>query len=156
MDGTKYGRAVVLCLIVFFSILWVVVNVGELVVTGCQSASKELYGPVDDSAGYTISAWDLCAEYENNVIAADSKYKGAIVKLSGRVKEIGMKDGTPYLTFDGCDGLICQFPGHFFYVEKSRNMASKLSKGQWVSIKGKVNGVHEGVVSINRCTVNSR
>jgi len=46
-----------------------------------------------------VLAGDLFADYRNNEISADSKYKGKVLAVSGKLDQVG-KDitGDPYLT----------------------------------------------------------
>ena len=53
-----------------------------------------------------LTAQELMSAYAVNEIAADQKYKGKMVRLSGKVDDIG-KDimGTPYVT--GASAIKC-------------------------------------------------
>ena len=95
-------------------------------------------------------------DYNSNPIGAERKYKGKKVVVSGLIKEIGLKGPSfwqsPYLTLSGGAGVICRFPvGH-----GSISGFYELSKGQWVTVKGKVGKAKDGVVIIESCVfVNS-
>lgn len=87
---------------------------------------------------YTITAGQLFQEYDANEVAADSKYKGKIVIVSGIILDIG-KDITDdaYIVVGGSgmlDGVQCSF------TESQQSSIAKLSKGQHVSVKGEVDG----------------
>jgi hypothetical protein len=86
----------------------------------------------------TISANVLYHAYDANEVAADEKYKGKSVKITGKVQSIG-KDilGSPYVVIGGSgmlDGVQCVFA-----TSETSPLAS-LSKGQTVTISGTVSG----------------
>lgn len=87
---------------------------------------------------YTLSANQLYAEYENNEVAADSKYKGQVVVVSGTIQDIG-KDimDNAYIIVGGMgflDGVQCTF------TEGENASIARLYKGQQVTVKGMVSG----------------
>lgn len=87
---------------------------------------------------YKLAANELFRAYERNEVAADSKYKGEVVEVSGIVRDIG-KDimGNIYIVIGGggfLDGVQCTFP------KSEANAVAKLSKGHRVTVKGKVQG----------------
>lgn len=86
---------------------------------------------------FQVSSETLYAEYDSNIIAAESKYNDQIILVSGIVDNIG-KDilGSTYIVLPGGDffGVQCMFP-------KSQNSSiAQLSDGQQVTVKGKVSG----------------
>lgn len=87
---------------------------------------------------YTLSANQLYREYESNEVAADTKYKGKVVIVSGRIQDIGkdiMDDA--YIVIGGkgfLDGVQCTF------TKSEQSSVASLSKGQQVSVKGEVAG----------------
>jgi hypothetical protein len=97
---------------------------------------------------YTLSAENLYAEYKANEVAADMRYKGHVVVVSGRIDSIG-KDimDQAYVVIGGegyLDGVQCTFTG-------SENLSvAQLSKGQLVTVKGEVSG-KMGNVQVNNC-----
>ena len=87
---------------------------------------------------YTLSADQLYREYESNEVAADEKYKGKIVIVSGKIQDIG-KDimDEPYIVIGGegfLDGVQCSF------AKSQESSIARLSKGQNVKVKGEVSG----------------
>ena len=111
-----------------------------------QGAKNVADAPTD----YVISANDLFAAYENNSVAADAKYEEKIVKVSGYIQSIG-KDisDTAYLVIGGkgfLDGVQCMLP------EGQESLVGSVSKGQFVTLKGKVSGQVVGNVIVRNCT----
>jgi aspartyl/asparaginyl-tRNA synthetase len=99
-----------------------------------------------------VSAGDLYSEYKANEVAADAQYKGKTVQVTGIVDSIG-KDilDTAYVTLtEGGEyemwGVQCMF------AEKYESELAQLSKGQTVTIQGKVEGylinvlLHESIL----------
>jgi hypothetical protein len=87
---------------------------------------------------YTLSANRLYDEYESNEVAADSKYKGEVVVVTGTIQDIG-KDimGDAYIVIGGSgflDGVQCTF------TKGEQPSVARLSKGQQVRVQGVVAG----------------
>jgi hypothetical protein len=99
---------------------------------------------------YRLTAASLYNEYDANEVAADNKYKGQIVVVSGTIQDIG-KDimDQAYIVFAGDDfleGVQCTF------TKEQQSSIARLSKGQKVSVKGEVAG-KMGNVLIDKCTL---
>jgi hypothetical protein len=97
-----------------------------------------------------ISASQLFQEYENNEVAADEKYKGKSLEVSGRVGSIG-KDflDTIYVAISR-GGEFEIFHVQCFFEDKYKQEAASLSKGQQVIIRGRCEG-KMGNVMLKRC-----
>lgn len=99
---------------------------------------------------YTISANQLYREYDSNEVAADEKYKGKVVIVSGAIQNIG-KDimGDAYIVIGGggiLDGVQCMF------TKGEQSSVSRLSKGQQVRVKGEVAG-KMGNILVKKCNL---
>lgn len=97
----------------------------------------------------SITAPKLYAEYEANEVAADNHYKGKVVIVNGIVEDIG-KDllDNAYITL--VSGNI-MFGVQCFFAESEEQYFGSLSKGQQVSVKGRVGG-KLGNVLLNDCS----
>ena len=100
---------------------------------------------------YILSANQLLREYQNNEVAADNKYKGKIVLVSGIIQNIG-KDilDNPYIVIGGSgflDGVQC------YFTKNQEQALAYISKGQRVRVKGKVSGLLLVNVQIQNCTL---
>jgi len=99
---------------------------------------------------YTLSANQLYNEYNSNEVAADSKYKGKVVIVTGTIQDIGkdiMDDA--YIVIGGggfLDGVQCTF------TKGEQSSVARLSKGQSVRVKGEVAG-KMGNVLVNKCSL---
>lgn len=99
---------------------------------------------------YPITAVQLFNEYEANEVAADNKYKNKIVVVTGTIESIGkdifdeayirIKAGGSY------NGILCSFSDEYL------NAFNKISKGQKITITGKVSGFMMGSVIVNDCS----
>jgi len=99
-------------------------------------------------AVYTLSARSLYAEYKQNEVAADAKYKDKVVIVSGRITNIG-KDfaDTAYVILAGDEyfGVQCMF------AKGEEGVVAQLSKGETVTIKGVVSRLVIGSLLLNSC-----
>jgi hypothetical protein len=92
-------------------------------------------------------------EYELNAVAADSKYKGHFIRVTGVVKTIGNDVfGDPFVVLGGHNpygigGVQC------LAGESQRGAISRLTVGKYVVIEGRVNGQLVYVL-LNNCEVN--
>ena len=99
---------------------------------------------------YTLSANQLYNEYNSNEVAADAKYKGKVVIVTGAIQDIGkdiMDDA--YIVIGGggfLDGVQCTF------TKGEQSSVARLSKGQQVRVKGEVAG-KMGNVLISKCSL---
>ena len=99
---------------------------------------------------YVLSANKLFKEYDKNSVAADAKYEDKIVVVSGTIQSIG-KDimDTAYLVIGGSgflDGVQCMLPSG------QEGLIARVSKGQYVTLKGRVSGQIMGNVIVNNCS----
>lgn len=99
-----------------------------------------------------VTAVELSQAYDNNKVAADTKYKDKVVEVSGIVDSIG-KDilDDPYVTLKGRStslfGVQCMFS------RASEGELANLSKGQSITLKGRVDGELIGNVLVRGCTI---
>lgn len=97
-----------------------------------------------------VTAVALSKEYLANEVAADQKYKGKVIEVSGTIGNIATDIlNTPYITLEGDPKSIladiqCVFDG------KYQDALAKLSKKQQLSVIGKVSG-KMGNILLNDC-----
>jgi hypothetical protein len=120
-------------------ILSVLAVAGFLFIAFGSNDDKETEAEIkNESPAVEISASQLYADYESNGVAADQKYKGKVLLVSGTVNNID-RDITDniYVTLKGDEyfgDIQC------FFAEDHVNTASQLSKGQQITVKGKCDG----------------
>ncbi len=101
-----------------------------------------------DSKAITLPASDLIQDYTANEVAADQKYKGKTVEVTGKVTGV-KKDllDKIYVTLQGEE----DWPPHrqkrltfvsvqCFFADKYTKEAAALSNGEWVKIRGRCDG----------------
>jgi tRNA_anti-like len=112
-----------------------------------DSDTKQVRSKTPD---YGLSANELYNEYKANEVAADAKFKGKVVVVSGTIDSIG-KDlmDQAYVVIGGkgfLDGVQCTF------TKGEESSVARLSKGQHVTIKGEVAG-KMGNVLVNKSSL---
>lgn len=105
---------------------------------GSDDEKKTEKDIVNESPAIEISASQLYEDYESNGVAADQKYKGKVLRVSGVVDNIDrdIMDKI-YVTLKGGEyigDIQC------FFAEDHVNKAANLSKGQRITVKGKCDG----------------
>jgi len=97
-----------------------------------------------------ITANHLVNEYVQNEVAADAKYKGRTIIVSGMVTGIGLDlFDDAYVIIggtDAIDGIQCSFP------DSEKGSVSKLVKGQIIDVRGVVTG-KLGNLFLDKCKI---
>ena len=95
-----------------------------------------------------ISAIRLYKEYDANEIAADQKYKGKIIEVTGVIRDIGNDImNNAYITLAGDEyfgDIQCYF--------NEKSVVAKLSKGKRITIIGSCSGLLMNV-QMDNCIV---
>lgn len=99
-----------------------------------RDAGNRLSREISEAHAVVVPAGTMAQEYQSNEIAADARYRGKVVEVTGTVARVqggsgGTFGGRPSLLVDG---VRCEFKGE--YPLKS------LSAGQWVTVRGKCTG----------------
>ena len=99
----------------------------------------------DSNPSVTISASKLYKEYNENEIAADEKYKGKIIEVTGVIRDIGndIMDNA-YITLLGMNTL------EIFNVILTKNQLLQIVKGKRITVIGSCSGLMINV-QINNC-----
>ena len=116
-----------------------------LVVAGCsrtrRSEPSVNTGESDSKEGAAsneLTAEALFNEYQKDKAAADKKYKGQVLVVTGTVDNVKIgPSGKPYVTMN-TSNLVLRV--QFLFDKKYENAVSQLRKGQKVTIKGRVYG----------------
>jgi putative nucleic acid binding protein len=123
--------------------------------------SDKAADPVEEDL-IEISARDLLREYEKNEVAADLKYDGKYIIVSGSIVDIGTSTFASKPTVElGGSGIdmfdewtTLTFAECVFLKTEAENVAS-LEKGQTVRLKGRVLGLTYKQVAIRDCSLES-
>lgn len=96
----------------------------------------------------------LHKDYMDNPIAADEKYKGKILELTGKVYNIDREiAGNPYITFN-IGGEYSFQDVRITFKKSEEEKVTKLKKGQKVTIRGECRGtLLSTTVSLNDCEI---
>ena len=96
----------------------------------------------------SVNSKTLYKDYTNNEIAADDKYKGKVIQVSGTIRDIGndiMDDA--YITLVGDDffgDIQCFFP--------DKSSLLKVNKGQKVTVVGYCTGLFVNII-LQNCVI---
>lgn len=100
----------------------------------------------------SMNAFQLVNDYKSNEVAADEHYKGKVLEVSGIIRSIG-KDimDTMYVSLEGggefeMRGVQC------YFADSERNKLATLSKGRWITIKGRCDGLMMNVL-LKECVI---
>lgn len=130
------------CLIALAVIVLLVIIVSKLDKTPSPKTAETIRTPDStqepQKPQVIVEADYLRLEYEENEVAADNKYKGSVIVVTGSIRDIG-KDilDDAYVVIGGSgfmDGVQCMFQ------KNNQAIVATLSKGQEVRIRGKVSG----------------
>ena len=115
-----------------------------------SSAQSNQNTAVQQTPAMQVTATQLAADYKANQVAADAKYKGKVIEVSGTIDTIGEDImNNPYVSLD--DGDIITSVQCSFNQSDQAQLAS-LQKGAQINLEGTVQGdVVE--VSLNNCSI---
>lgn len=138
--------------IVSFIVVATLLITGLFVLTGCQVMEDLGFDSTTDYSKVSVMKMDykvLHKDYMDNPIAADEKYKGKVLELTGQVDIIDREiAGNPYVTFEV--DLLEDVRITFKKSEESK--VTKLVKGQTITIRGKCKGtLLSTTVALDNC-----
>jgi hypothetical protein len=103
----------------------------------------------------TVKASDLLGEYKTNVLAADNKYKGKLIQVTGKTgSTVVQKDliGRFYVSMEA--GSDVDFNIACYLSEAGKDEAAKLQPNQEVTVVGTCDGLFGGqVLQIKGCDI---
>ena len=115
-----------------------------------KKIEKEVSEQEANQPAIQVSATQLYADYEANEIAADQKYKGKVLVVSGTIGDIAKDIADDiYVTLKG-DDVIGDV--QCFFSEAHTSTAAQLQKGQKITVKGKCDGKMMNVI-LRGCSV---
>lgn len=97
-----------------------------------------------------VKATELATAYDENEVAADIKYKGKKVEVSGSVKDIATVLGSSYVTLMGNEILSdvqCNFD------KGTESELATLKKNAKIILRGEVDGKSIFNVSVKHCVI---
>lgn len=107
--------------------------------------------PVEEAVA--VTATELLADYKNNEVRGDAKYKGKLVRVTGTIDTIG-KDilDDPYVTI-GAGGLYEAEHVQCMLQKSQLQAAAALDKGSKATVRGRVKGLTILNVMIDDCVI---
>jgi hypothetical protein len=117
-----------------------------------ERAVKDAQAERMEASIVKVTALSLTAEYNANAIAADLKYKGKVVRVTGRARDIG-RDllQQPYVVLQGSNeylgGVQC------FFTASDEVTLARMSKAATYTIQGTCSGTILGNVLLKDCSV---
>lgn len=107
---------------------------------------KPVQSVADEKADFKLNASQFVAEYEADENAANKKYLGKVVEISGSVNDKSIdKNGIVSITLSGAEiaGVTCQ-------MFKDQGKATQsVSEGMEITIKGRCTGILMDVVLVD-------
>jgi len=107
--------------------------------------------PVASEKAVAIQAKALTKEYDENELAADGKYKGKLLAVSGKVSNIAETLGNVTVQLEGHEimaTVMCSFD------EAEKSNVAKLKKGQQSTLVGTGDGKTMGIyVGLQHCKI---
>ncbi len=139
---------------------WVIVVIVIFIIIGSSGSKNTENGNSTQSSknniaqqapAIQVSASELYADYKANQVAADTKYKGKTVEVSGTINSIG-KDilDTPYVSLNAGD--ILSTVQCMFDKSDSAQLAT-LAKDTRITLTGKVRGEVIMNVLLDNCSI---
>lgn len=130
--------------LIVIAVFGVIGSIGDSESGSTASSTKQ---EVKEEPAITVTAYKMAAEYKENEVAADAKYKGKFVEISGTVETIG-KDiaDTPYIAFatenqyEIINRIQCMFR------DSDTAALSSVSKGQKITLRGEVSGALGNII----------
>jgi hypothetical protein len=121
---------------------------------GCRTRTPPATGS-SAAPAVTVKAGDLLTEYGSNAVAADGKYKGKLLQVSGK---FGSAQKAPLLGY--AVQLLPEDAGDVnasavqcFIVESAEADVAKLQPGQIIALQGTCDGQVLSQVKLSRCSL---
>ncbi len=121
---------------------------------GCRTGTTPTAGPSAASVT-TVKAGDLLKEYSANAVAADAKYKGKLIQVTGKFSSAQKAPLLGYavqlLPEDAPDVNVSYV--QCFIVESAQEDVAKLQPEQMIALQGTCDGQVLGQVKISQCSL---
>jgi hypothetical protein len=141
--------------------LTIILTIGLALILACGNADSNqpnmntVPGSATDAAPVAVKAVDITKEYDENELAADAKYKGNTLSVTGKVSEIAEVMGSYQVDLEGFKksginllSVKCTF------AESEKGNIAKLKKGQMATLTGTGGGKTMNLyVGLNECKI---
>lgn len=121
---------------------------------GCAESPQQTDSgsePAADEKPISLNAKALTKEYDDNELAADGKYKGKLLAVSGKISDISETFGTINVSLEGHDIVQTVMCG---FEEAEKPKVAALKKGQNTTLIGRGDGSTAGLfVGLQKCRI---
>lgn len=108
---------------------------------GAGNQTQSSQTPATNEKPLEVKAVDLTKEYDQNELAADGKYKGKLLSVSGKVSEIAETFGSVTVDLEGHkESGINLLSVKCSFNDSEKGAISKLKKGQNATLTGRGDG----------------
>lgn len=121
-------------------------EIGNETVGTSNPTTEQIQEPVIEYID--VTSYDLMAQYDENEAAANIKYKGKDIRVTGTVTGVGESFSKYYVTLQGHKQY--GFEVQCFVSDDWESYIAKLKKGDTVTLKGKCSGMGLNV-SVDNC-----
>ncbi len=139
----KSGVSVVAIVVAAFFILIVFAMISQ----EFKTATAPTKPVASKQTAISVTAEDLYKEYEANEIAADRKYKGKSIRVSGTIRDIGKTLGEPYVNL--ATGKFSHQVIVYFPDKKYDDQLAQYSTGTNIEVTGTCKGKTLGMIVIS-------
>lgn len=105
-----------------------------------------------EKAVWTISAEDLYNGYKENQVAANEKYLGQVVEISGQLSAIEENNGLVVFAFVFEEGMFGDEGVRCTFLDNQKEDVSALKPGDDIKLKGYCTGYNETDVILEKCS----
>ncbi|MFM8272060.1 MAG: OB-fold protein [Gemmata sp.] len=117
-----------------------------------EIAKDRIKEAIRNGPGLPVSAENLDAEFQSNVIAAELKYKDKVLEVTGKVARVTRETGQTTVTLElvsgeGTKTVNCTF------AEKAKYTLAQAERGQNITVRGLCTGRINKVVQLKDCVV---
>ena len=131
----------------------VTVCAAAFALAGCPKTSSN--APPPNTTPISVKAGELLTEYGSNAVGADAKYKGKLLRVTGK---FGSAQSVPLLGYAvqllpeegseaGLSAVQC------IIVDSAKADVANMQSGQMVTFEGTCDGQAVGQIKMTRCTV---
>jgi hypothetical protein len=122
---------------------------GVVALASCTSVKK--LDEVVDGPAVAVAADELMRAYERNVVAADAKYKGKALELTGKVaRVVRNRPGRITLFLGAEDGASV---GCDFLAKDGQAQLAEVGVGDTVTVRGVCRGSGDGSPTLEKCSL---
>ena len=145
--GLPIAGTVVSLLGLLISLAWI--GLFGFAVKDAQEKQAQKEKEIREGPAISITALELHEQYKTDKAAANGKYAGKVLSITGTISEVSVErvgESTVQLTTEGeDDDVFCHFEN------THKNKLKKLTEGQQITIRGRCKGFELGSLTVEEC-----